>query len=574
MRINSIGLPYGSRVFNFNRQVKTPIYANDTFQRQNVPQSSNIATPSIQLLSFKSVPKHYDKALLIILDGFGVKNDGMYNPFLMSRMPFYKSLLNNTWGDTLYRPIQASGVHVGLPKDLAGSSEVGHNNLGAGRLIPQDLMVIDKAIEDGSFTKNKVFIDAMNHAKERNSTLHLMTLLSDGYVHSSTTHLYELIKMAKANGVQDVKVHAFLDGRDVAEGSSMYYIDKTNKVLEENGYNKIVSLIGMKYPMDRARDWGKTQKAYELLVKGQADHETPQYEKLWMKLHEEQKILEKDFPSIKLENFKPIENGDAVIFTNYRNDRTRQITEAITQPSCTAPFLENEKPLEDVNFVCMTEYDPVFHLPEAFPVMMHSNTLTQVLNDQKCRPFVAAETEKQAHMTFFFDGKKHVRYSDTSYFFPASNHEALTPEMQGKTIRDLISLWMNNKGSKAMLVNFANADMIGHEQNFLKGIKTLDYIDSTLQKIVEMARKRNIAVLITADHGNIEDFSHGGHTNNPVPFIAVLPKSEKFIESNKLVLDENPDAAISRVAPSFLDLIRGIKKPNVMGESLFVEKDK
>ncbi len=542
-----------------------------TPKKNNVNNRAN-DEGQFKFLNFKSVPKQYEKALLIILDGFGVKSGGRFNPFSMSRMPFYKSLLNNTWGDTLYRTIHASGVHVGLPADLAGSSEVGHNNLGAGRLIPQDLMVIDKAIKDGSFLQNMSFLDAMNHVKERNTTLHIMTLLSNGYVHSSIDHLFELIRMAKINGVKDLKVHAFLDGRDVPEGSSLYYLENTNKVLKENNYSKVASLIGMKYPMDRARDWSKTHKAYNLLVKGKADYEAGEYEQLWLQLHETEKVLEKDFPSIKLDKFKPIQDGDAVIFTNYRNDRTRQLTDAITQPTCTAPFLENEKPLQDLKFVCMTEYDPAFHLSEAFPVVMHSNTLTQVLNDQKCRPFVAAETEKQAHMTFFFDGKKHVRYSDTSYFFPASNHETLFPEMQGKTLRDLIALWMNNKSSKAMLVNFANADMIGHEQNYHKGIKTLDYIDSTLQKIIEMARKKNIATIITADHGNIEDLSHGGHSNNPVPFLAVLPKSERYIESNKLVLDDDPDAAISRVAPSFLDLLKGVSKPGVMYESLFKNK--
>lgn len=554
MRINRLSVyGYNSKIVNQKNRPTQSIHGN--------------SAPN-----FKAVPKHYDKVLLIILDGFGNKQGGELNPFDKSRMPFYKSLLNNTWGDTLVRNIQASGEHVGLPANLVGSSEVGHNNLGAGRLIPQDLMIIDKAIEDGSFLENKAFLDAMEHAKKNNSTLHLMTLLSDGYVHSSTKHLYELIKMAKINGVKDLKVHAFLDGRDVEEGSSLGYLDKTNDVLNKYGYGNVVSFIGMKYPMDRSRDWAKTGKAYDLLVNGKADYAAKDFHRIWNTLHEEEHIKEKDIPAVKLDGFKPIRDGDAVIFTNYRNDRTRQLTDAITQSSCTAPFLENQKRLKDINFVCMTEYDPSYHLPEAFPVQMHSNTLTQVLNDQKFRPFVAAETEKQAHMTFFFDGKKHIRFSDTSYFFPASDHDTLTPEMQGKTIKDLILSWMNNKNSKAMMVNFANADMIGHEQIYSKGVKTLDYLDATLQKIVETARKMNIATLITADHGNIEDFTHGGHTNNPVPFIAVLPHSEKYIESKKVFLDEDENAAISRVAPSFLDLLKGAKKPNIMYDSLFKMK--
>ena len=542
----------------------------NSYNKTNV-QRREKSTQGVQP-NFKAVPKHYDKGLLIILDGFGVREKGSLNPFLGVRMPFWKSLLNNAWGDTLVRNIEASGIYVGLPAKLAGSSEVGHNNLGAGRLIPQDLMVIDRAIDDGSFMKNEAFLDAMNHAKENNSTLHLMTLLSDGYVHSSTRHLYELIKMANANGVKDVKVHAFLDGRDVAEGTSKDYLEKANKVLNENGYDNVASFIGMKYPMDRSRDWEKTGKAYNLLVNGKSDYEAHEFQGIWDKLHEKEHIREKDIPAVKLEGFKPIKNNDAVIFTNYRNDRTRQLTDAITQPSCTAPFLKGQERLQNVHFVCMTEYDPSYHLPEAFPAEVHSNTLTETLNDQKYRPFVAAETEKQAHMTFFFDGKRHIRYSDTSYFFPASDHEVLTPEMQGKTLKDLITSWMHNQKSKAMLVNFANADMIGHDQDIRKGMKTLEYLDVTLKKIIEEARKNNIATIITADHGNIEDFTHGGHTSNPVPFVAVLPNSEKYIESKKLYLDDSADAAISRVAPSFLDLLKGAKKPDEMYESLFKMK--
>ncbi|MBQ7125814.1 phosphoglycerate mutase (2,3-diphosphoglycerate-independent) [bacterium] len=544
----------------------------NSYNAKRIQKRDSQAGEKNSAVSFKAVPKHYDKGLLIILDGFGIREKGNLNPFTGVRIPFWKSLWNNSWGDTLVRKIEASGVHVGLPAKLAGSSEVGHNNLGAGRLIPQDLMVIDRAIDDGSFKKNEAFLDAMNHAKENNSTLHLMTLLSDGFVHSSTRHLHELIKMANENGVKDVKVHAFLDGRDVAEGTSKDYLNNTNKILNENGYSNVASFIGMKYPMDRSRDWDKTGKAYDLLVNGKSDYDAHEFEGIWNDLHETKHIREKDIPAVKLEGFKPIQDNDAVIFTNYRNDRTRQLTDAITQPSCTAPFLKGQKRLQNLNFVCMTEYDPSYHLPEAFPAEVHSNTLTEVLNDQKYRPFVAAETEKQAHMTFFFDGKRHIRYSDTSYFFPASDHETLLPEMQGKTIRDLITSWMHNQKSKAMLVNFANADMIGHDQDIRKGMKTLEYLDVTLKKIIEEARKNNIATIITADHGNIEDFTHGGHTNNPVPFVAVLPNSEKYIESGKLFLDDASDAAISRVAPSFLDLLKGAKKPDEMYDSLFKMK--
>lgn len=533
-------------------------------------------TNNQQKPAFKAVPKQFNKELLVILDGYGIKKGGTKNPFDVARMPFYKSLINNSYGDTLYRPIEASGVFVGLPPKLAGSSEVGHNNLGAGRMIPQDLMVIDEAIKDRSFTANKPILSAINTAKERGKTLHLMTLLSDGYVHSSTEHLHEIIKMASTLHLPSLKVHAFLDGRDCLEGTAKDFVAKTNQILTDCGYGEIASFIGMKYPMDRSRNWEKTGVAYDLLVNGKSKFEAEHFEDIFDKIHTfsndpvQGQWLEKDMPPVKLAGFKPIEDGDSVIFTNYRNDRTRQLTDAITQPECTAPFLNGQRRLKDLNFVCMTEYDPSYHLPVAFPATVHSNTLTQVLNDQKFNPWVAAETEKQAHVTFFFDGKRHVRYSDTSYYFPSSDHSGnLQPEMEAKTIRDIIMSWMDNDKSKAMIVNFANPDMIGHDNNFDKGVETLSFLDRVLFRLLDSAREKNIATLITADHGNIEDMTHGGHTNNPVPFIAVLPGFEKFIEEGKVFLDKAKDAAISRVAPSFIDLLKGAEKPDVMFESMF-----
>lgn len=550
------------------------IVKTDCKKRKNNP---NYTMPSKDI-TFGALPRRFDKVLLMILDGFGLKQGGKKNPFNDAYMPFFESLIKNEKGDCLFRPIHASGTYVGLPAKLAGSSEVGHNNLGAGRMIPQDLMVIDEAIKDRRFSGIRPFIDVMQHVQDRKSTLHLMTLLSDGYVHSSTAHLYELIKMAASRGIEKLKVHAFLDGRDVAEGTAINYVKKTNEVLRQYGYDDVASFIGMKYPMDRARDWSKTGVAYNLLVNGKAEHHANKFEDIYAKLHtftkEDGKFLEKDMPPVTLKGFEPIKDGDGIVFTNYRNDRTRQLTDAITQEECTAPFLEGQKRLEDINFVCMTEYDPSYHLPVAFPVQVHSNTLTQTLNDQKFFPWVAAETEKQAHVTFFFDGKKHIRFSDTSYFFPASDHEQLTPKMEAGILKDLVLDWIGRPKSKAMVVNFANPDMIGHEANYEKARDMLELIDTrVLRKIITKAREEDIATIITADHGNIEDLTHGGHTNNPVPFITVLPGLEKAISDKTLYLDDVADAAINRVAPSFLDALKGARTPEVMYDSLFKMKN-
>lgn len=559
MKVSALGL----NIFGLNK------LGNVHGDEKNGQTATTVSNPA-----FKEVPRQFNKGLLVVLDGFGLKEGGKKNPFSKATMPFYKSLINNAYGDTLFRPIHASGAYVGLPQNLAGSSEVGHNNLGAGRMVPQDLMVINEAINDRTFSINKAILGAIQHVKERGSTLHLMTLLSDGYVHSATNHLHEIIRLAAHHNVEDVRVHAFLDGRDVPEGSAPEYVKKTNDVLKQYGYDEIKSFIGMKYPMDRSRKWSHTQRAYELLVDGISDYQAKSFDEIYNKLHfasskDSIGFLEKDMPPITLEGFKPIKDGDGIIFTNYRNDRTRQLTDAVTQKECTAPFLEGKERLKDINFVCMTEYDPSYHLPVAFPAEVYSNTLTQILNDQNFRPWVAAETEKQAHMTFFFDGKRHIRYSDTSYFFPSSDHSELTPEMEGGTLRDLILSWIKTPKSKAMMVNFANPDMLGHEAKFSKGVKTLNFIDKVLFRLVDTARENKIPTIITADHGNIEDLTHGGHTNNPVPFIAVLPGYEKFIKQGKVFLDKAKDAAISRVAPSFIDILKGAKKPDVMYDSLF-----
>ena len=553
MKIQSI-----NSVFGFNKQNSRP--------KQPVSPA------------FQAVPKEFNKELLIILDGFGAKEGGIKNPFNVARMPFYKSLINNSYGDTLYRTLHASGTYVGLPDNLAGSSEVGHNNIGAGRRILQELMAIDKSIEDCTFYKNKAFLNVMQHVKDRNSTLHLMALLSDGYVHSSTKHLNELIKMAATERVKDVKVHAFLDGRDVAEGSAPEYVKKTNQVLKGAGYSPIASFIGMTYPMDRARKWDMTEVAYNMLVHGKSDFKTESFFDIYDRIHaysdkEPNKWLEKSMPPVILDGFKPISNGDGVILVNYRSDRAKQLTEALAQKECSAPFLEGQERLQDLNFVCMAEYDSSYHLPVAFPAEVHSITLPQTLNDQGFNPWIGSETEKRQHMLHFLDGKNDRTHSDTSYFFPASSRgKDLTPQMEVDTIRDIVLSWMNQKKSKSMLVNFANPDMIGHTGKYNMAIKTLNYIDRVLARVIDTARENGIATLITADHGNIENMTHGGHTNNPVPFIAVLPGWEKLIKNGKVTLDNAQDAAISRVASSYLDLLKGAETPDVMYESLFKTK--
>ncbi|MBR1461169.1 hypothetical protein IJ596_06010, partial [bacterium] len=316
---------------------------------------------------------------------------------------------------------------------------------------------------------------------------------------------------------------------------------------------------------------------YNLLVHGKAEHEVKTFEEAYNSLHtfsiEKGKFLEKDMPPVKLADFEPIKNGDSVIFTNYRNDRTRQLTDALTQPKCEAHFLKGQERLKDLNFVCMTEYNPDFNLPVAFPVKVEDNTLPDILDKLGCETFFTTERDKQAHLTFFLRGKKEGLLSQSGYNLIPSSKGKLTERMKGGKIKDAIISWITrDDDSRACIANFPNPDIIGHEAIYDKAANTLQILDKrAIKPIVEAARDNEVATIITADHGNIEDLTHGGHTNNPVPFIAILPGLEEEISKGIVYLDDAKDAAISRVAPSFLDIL-GIKPPAEMYDSLFKMK--
>ena len=519
--------------------------------------------------SFKAV-KH-DKVMMMIYDGFGIapkltKN----NPFKDAKMPIYKGLKANINGDTIFRTIEAAGVHVGLPAGMVGSSEVGHNNLGAGRLVPQDLMMIDNALNDGSFYSNKTILEAMKNAKQTGKTIHVMGLLSDGGVHSETRHLNAIIKMAHDLGVNDIKVHAFLDGRDVKEGTGIDYVHQTNQVLAENGFSEIASIMGMTLPMDRAKNWEKTSEAFDLLTHGRNYPEvTDIYAELNRQYHNG--VEDRNIMPRKTTSYKPISDGDTVIFFNYRPDRAIQITDALTQKNCVAPFLNGKRQPQNLNFVCMSQYKPEFHLPVAFAPEMHRNTLTQIMSENLYRPFICTETEKQAHLTFFFDGKRHINFDGVSSVFLASEKK-FTPPMRLGQIKEYLKLALKDNTTKFILTNFANPDMIGHNGTYEDAVKALEYVDKVTGELLKLARKLGVAVVGTCDHGNIEDMSQGGHTNNPVPLFTVLPGTEKEIANKEIRFTNDKTMALKDVAPTVLDIV-GVKKPyDMSGESVLDRK--
>ncbi len=561
-----------------NFQTYSGVYSKNNVRSQKINNETNapVTQPNSPSISFKMIKNlNYERAMLVILDGFGIAEKGtIANPFNEAKMPFFKSLLANVNGDTLSRTIEAAGIHVGLPAKMVGNSEVGHNNLGAGRLVPQDLLVINNALKDGSFYSNPAFLDAMKNAKENNRPLHLMGLLSDGHVHTEINHFFELIKMAKDNGVQDVRVHAFLDGRDVPEGTGVEYVAKTNDVLAQNGYEPVASIIGMKLPMDREKVWARTETAFDLLTNGEKFPVLNDAEAGIKKLYageDGQKYLDKDIPPRRTASYKPISDNDSVIFVNYRSDRTIQLTDALTQNSCVAGFLANKKQPQNLHFVCMSQYRPDFCLPIAFPPQMHRNTLTQVLSERDMHPFLCTESTKKAHLTFFFDGKRHEYFDGSSLHIVPSEKE-YSPQMRLPQISKWLHTAIQDDFTKTIITNFANADMLGHAGNYNDCIKSLEKIDFYLNNIVTTARKNNIPVIITADHGNIEDmYNNCGHTNNPVPFITVLPNHTKEISKGTISLNQDEGAALKDVAPSFLTLLRegGTPPQDMTGENLF-----
>lgn len=527
----------------------------------------------------------YGKGMLVILDGFGVAPKGqVMNPMDEANMPFYKSLVNNLYGDTLYRTIGASGMHVGLRDGVVGNSEAGHNTIGAGREVRQDLVNIDKCIEDGSFFKNPALLKAINHAKENDSTLHVMGLLSDGYVHSDTKHLDAIIKMAKDNGVKDVRVHAFLDGRDVPEHTGIEYVAKQNKKLEEAGYAPVASVVGMFYPMDRAGKFEKTEVAYDLLTGADSYKEVgsdgiPVIKKFHtasdvignIQYQYDSGIEDRNIQPIRTESFKPISDNDSVIFFNYRPDRARQLAGTLThQPACGAKFIREKSPIQNLEFVCMSQYNESYDLPIAFKPITHDNTLTQVLAENNFMPFLCTETEKMPHLKFFLDGKRNEHFSGANEVFLSSQKE-FTPEMRLPQIEKQIITNIDEPLTKTIITNFSNGDMIGHTGNYQYGVETLEIMDKALYDVVTKARQRKAPVVITADHGNIENMDHNAaHTNNPVPFIVILPGREKEIRNGEIQMNMDDGFGLKDVAPSFLKVV-GAEVPSEMTGTPLVE---
>lgn len=467
--------------------------------------------------------------VLTIMDGFGNNPKTKGNAIKAASTPN----LDKLFSENPITYIGASGMDVGLPDGQMGNSEVGHTNMGAGRIVYQELTRITKSINDGDFFKNPAFIDAIENCRKNGTALHLMGLLSDGGVHSHNSHLYALIEAAKQNGLKDVYVHCFLDGRDVPPASAADYIEELQSKLDEIGVGKIASVMGRFYAMDRDNRWNRVELAYAALVYREGvktDNAAEAVRKSYETVDADGKHLTDEFvlPTV-VEGGKGIDNGDSVIFFNFRPDRAREITRTLVDPDFNG--FERRGGRKDVTYVCMTQYDATMpNVSVAFKPQTLTNTLGEYLSKCGKTQLRIAETEKYAHVTFFFNGGVEVKFQGEDRILVPSPKVAtydLQPEMSAPEVCDKVVDAIKSGKYDVVILNFANCDMVGHTGVFDAAVKAVETVDACVGRVVEAALSMGGAAIITADHGNADKMidSDGepftAHTTFPVPFCVV-----------------------------------------------------
>jgi 2,3-bisphosphoglycerate-independent phosphoglycerate mutase len=499
------------------------------------------------------------KALLMILDGWGIGQHGKGDVIYNTPTP-YLDYLNATCA---HSQLMACGEDVGLPKGQMGNSEVGHLNIGAGRIVYQDLVKINKACETGDILKNKEIINAYSYAQKTGKKLHLMGLTSTGGVHSSLNHLFKLIEIGKEYNLKDVYVHCFMDGRDTDPKSGKGFIADIEKVCNDNGAH-IASIVGRFYAMDRDKRWNRVKEAYDLLVEGKGKQATDLV-----------KAMQESYDEGVTDEFiKPINNsavdgtiqeGDVIIFINFRNDRARELTQVLTQEDMPA---EGMHTIKDLQYYCMTPYDANFkgvHI--LFPKENVQDTLGEYLSKKGLRQLHTAETEKYAHVTFFFNGGREAPYEGEDRILVHSPKVAtydLQPEMSAYEVKDKLVGAIKTQQYDFIVVNFANGDMVGHTGVYNAIAKAVWAVDHCVHDVIEAAKANDYEAIIIADHGNADNAinpdgtPNTAHSLNPVPFIYVTNNNSATVK----------DGRLADVAPSILHIM-GLEQPaDMTGENL------
>jgi len=521
------------------------------------------------------IPTKIQPVILIILDGWGIAPPSQGNAISLAQTPIFDKLT------TLYptMTLQAAGEAVGLRWGESGNSEVGHLSLGSGKIVWQNLARITGAISDGSFYKNEKFLKAIAHVKKNNSTLHLMGLVSNGSVHSLNDHLYALMEIAKNNGLEKVVIHAFLDGRDTPKDGAKGFIKELLFRAKSIGVGKIATLSGRFLFFFRDNHWERIEQAYLAITKGLAEKE---FDDPLKAIEDSYKngIYDEEFKPVVItdENNEPVgkvQDNDAVIFFNIRSDRARQLTKVFVESAFTS--FKKQK-IENLLFVTMTEYEKNLSAEVAFPLEKITTPLAKVLADYGLKQMHIAETEKYAHVTFFFNGGMEQTFPGEKRILIPSPRVASyvqKPEMSASEVANQV-LWGIGSGQyHFIVVNFANADMVGHTGDIQAAIKATQTLDGLLGQIIDLALKQNWVSLITADHGNAEKMVNlrtgeidKEHTTNPVPFIIVDKNKEN---KNPLPIElqsMTPLGVLADVAPTILKIMGLPKPPEMTGTTL------
>lgn len=503
--------------------------------------------------------------MLMILDGFGINENERGNAVKLANIPNIDKFMKTCPTSKL----RASGLAVGLPEGQMGNSEVGHTNIGAGRVVYQELTRITKAIEEGDFFSMPELVKAIENCKKHNTKLHIMGLLSDGGVHSHNRHLYALLELAKRKDFEDVYIHCFLDGRDTPPASAEMYINELQNKIKEKGVGKIATISGRFYSMDRDKRWDRIQKSYDALVNGIGEKATSAEGAIEASY---QKEIFDEFvePTIICNNKAPIatiENNDSVIFFNFRPDRARELTRALVDPN----FKEFETKKMKLYYVCFTQYDATMPKVEiAFKPQSLKNTFGECVSKAGLKQLRIAETEKYAHVTFFFNGGEEKQYENEERILvpsPKVRTYDLQPEMSAEEVTQKVIEAIDKDKFDTIILNYANPDMVGHTGNLEATIKAIEKIDECVGRVASKVLEKNGIILLTADHGNSEQMidyktgePHTAHTTNLVPLI-LIGDEDKKIKSGKL----------ADIAPTMLELMN-IEKPKEMtGESLIAK---
>lgn len=495
----------------------------------------------------------------MILDGFGYNESDYGNAIRAAKMPNLDKI-KETCPKTI---IGASGLDVGLPDGQMGNSEVGHTNIGAGRIVYQPLMRITNAVRDGSFYKNEALCSAMENCKKNGSALHILGLLSDGGVHSHLEHIFGLIDMAKENGLSKVYLHCFMDGRDVPPSSGKSYVEKLEAKLSETGIGKIASVGGRYYGMDRDKRWDRVERHYKALVLGDAPFEENAAEAVQRSYDE--RITDEFIVPFICEKDAGIKDGDSVIFANFRPDRAREMTRAIVDEE----FTGFERTAKKVCYVCMAQYDETLeNVKVAFPPLVLEDTFGEYVAKKGLKQLRIAETEKYAHVTFFFNGGVEACYENEDRDLIASPNVAtydLQPEMSAYLVTEKLLEELDKNEHDVIILNYANTDMVGHTGVFSAAVAACEAVDECLGKVCEKVKELGGTVLITADHGNADVMlakdgtPFTAHSTNPVPFIVYNHNCE--LRSGGVLAD---------IAPTMLRLL-GLPQPASMtGKSIIL----